>query len=396
MTATNPSGPSGSNLSPPALAVRPGASTIAPAPAPEPDALSRGLAEETLRLCAISSVTGDEGLIADYLEEQLRRLAGACALEVVRLGNTLLARTPRRAGRALVGLLGHSDTVKPAVLQPLRIDEAAGRVYGCGASDMKGGLAVMLRLLAEAESLPYDLQCVFYDKEEGPALDSGILPLCQPQGASPPLLSGLDLAICLEPTDGQIHAGCVGGLHAAVSARGKRAHSARPWQGINAIYAALPLLERLRALVPREVVVGGLPFYEVITATTATTSNSRNVVPDRFLLGLNYRYAPGKSVQTARAELLEFIGPDFDVEIVDEAPSGAVCLDPPLVRGWIARTQLEVAAKQAWTDVARLTALGLCAINFGPGDTAEAHQANESVSIPALRRAYLCLREIAR
>lgn len=364
---------------------------------PEQTELARWLADETLRLCQIPSVTGDEAALCDDLEARLGRLAAAGQpLTVSRLGNTVVAQRVRRPGRPLVGLFGHSDTVKPAALQPLRIDEAAGRVYGCGASDMKGGLAVMLRLLAEADALPYDLLCVFYDKEEGPAADSGILPLCQPPGGGPSPLGAIDLALCLEPTDGEIHAGCIGGLQALVTARGRRAHSARPWQGDNAIYAALPLLERLRGLQRREVIVGGLPFYEVLTATTAATHNSRNVVPDRFVLNLNYRFAPDKEPAAARAELLDFIGPGYDVEIVDEAPPGAVRLDAPLLRDWLARTGLAVAAKQAWTDVARLTALGLCAVNFGPGDTAEAHQANESVSVAALARACRLLREIAR
>lgn len=370
----------------------------------DPSDLHRWLAAQTLRLCQIPSVTGDEAEIVRYLEARLRELGGAQPIETERVGNTLLARTPRRPGRPLVGLFGHTDTVKPAAGQPVAIvgdggdggdgEDGGGRVFGCGASDMKGGLAVMLRLLDEAASLPYDLLCAFYDKEEGPASESGMLPLVADGGRLLARAGALDLAICLEPTDGQIHAGCVGGLHAMVSARGRRAHSARPWQGSNAIYAALPLLQRLRDFGRREVIVSGLPFYEVLSATTAATSNSRNVVPDRFVLGLNYRFAPGKPLSQARDELLAFVGPDYDVEIVDEAPSGAVRLDAPLVGRWLAGTGLGVAAKQAWTDVARLTAIGLCAVNYGPGDTDQAHQANESVSIAALVRATSCLRAL--
>jgi succinyl-diaminopimelate desuccinylase len=179
-----------------------------------------------------------------------------------------------------------------------------------------------------------------------------------------------------------------------VTAHGRRAHSARPWQGENAIYAALPLLTRLAAFSRREVVVQGLPFYEVLVATMAQTDNSRNVVPDRFTLNLNYRFAPGKELATARAELLAFIGPDYSVEILDEAPAGSVRLSHPLLQSWLQQTGLPVEAKQAWTDVARLTALGLCAINFGPGDTAQAHQANESVAISALNVSYEALRQL--
>lgn len=358
----------------------------------EDDELGQWLATETLALCRIPSVTGDEAAIADYLQQRCTELAPQ--LSIARCGNAVLARTvqaPQAPRRPLVALLGHSDTVRPAADQNVAIDHAAGRVYGCGASDMKGGLAVMLRLVADAAALGKELLCVFYDKEEGPASQSGMVPLCQ-DGA--PLLSGIDVALCLEPTDNLIHAGCVGGLQAEVTAHGRRAHSARPWQGHNAIYAALPLLTRLAAFTRREVVVDGLRFYEVLTATQARTENSRNVVPDRFIVNVNYRFAPGKTPAAAQAELQEFIGPGYTIEIVDEAPSGSVQLAHPLLATWIRQTGLPVEAKQAWTDVARLTALGLAAVNFGPGDTAQAHQANESVAIAALTYSYKALRQL--
>lgn len=354
--------------------------------------LSQALAESTHELCRISSVTGDEAAIAAHIEARCRALSA----RTERLGNTVLARGPVAAGRPTVALFGHSDTVAPAAMQPLGIEDASpggGRVYGCGASDMKGGLAVMFALLEDVlrrpERYAVNLLCVFYDKEEGPAPASGMVQLC-----APGVLADVDLAVCLEPTDGVIHAGCLGGLHARVAALGRRAHSARPWQGENAIYAALPLLRRLADTPRREVLVAGLPFYEVFVATQAETHGSRNVVPDRFTLNINYRFAPGKSLAQARCELLDFVAaarPGYHVEIVDEAPAGAVCLDEPRLSAWRRELGLEVAAKQAWTDVARLTELGIPAINFGPGDTAEAHQANESVSIAALVDCYLAL-----
>ncbi len=355
-------------------------------------ALDSWLAEQTLALCRIPSVTGDEAAISDYLEQRCAALSPRLAIE--RCGNAVLARTVPAAGsppKPLVALFGHSDTVKPSRDQRIEIDAAKGRVYGCGASDMKGGLAVMLRLLADAEKLGKELLCVFYDKEEGPASQSGMVPLCE-GGAE--RLRGIDVALCLEPTDNLIHAGCVGGLQVEVTAHGRRAHSARPWQGDNAIYAALPLLTRLAALSRREVVVDGLRFYEVLTATQARTENSRNVVPDRFILNLNYRFAPGKTAAIAESELRQLIGPGYGIEVVDAAPAGSVKLSHPLLAAWLAQSGLGVEAKQAWTDVARLTALGLAAVNFGPGDTAQAHQADESAAIAALTKSYKALRQL--
>jgi succinyl-diaminopimelate desuccinylase len=233
------------------------------------------------------------------------------------------------------------------------------------------------------------LRCVFYDREEGPAAESGILPLLE-RGVD----RGVELALCLEPTDNRIEAGCVGGLHGRVTFKGKRAHSARPWQGQNAIYEAVPLLTSLRERERRAVEIEGLVFYEVISATMASTDNSRNVVPDRFHLNLNFRFAPNRSTEDATTELRNLVPPDAELEIVDVAPSGAVRLDDPRLAAWIARRQLGVAAKQAWTDVARLAARGLPAVNFGPGATAEAHQARESIAIEALDIHHAALRDL--
>lgn len=348
------------------------------------------LAELTLELCRIPSETGSEQAIADELEARCRALVGSDAVR--RVGNSLVAWGPRHADRPTIGLFGHTDTVKPAEDQPLEIRD--GRVFGCGASDMKGGLALMLDLLAQAETLERNLLVVFYDKEEGPAVDNGLEPLFA-SGVIP----AMDLGICLEPTDNRIQAGCVGGLHATVTFHGRRAHSARPWQGENAIYKAIATLERLRDFGRREVTVGPLTFYEVMNATMASTANSRNVIPDAFHLNVNYRFAPGKPLDVAADELRAVIGPEAEVTIIDEAPSGAVCLDHALLSRWrevqeAAGQPLEVEAKQAWTDVARLTARGIPAINFGPGETAQAHQARESIPVAYLEAGAAALRSL--
>jgi len=351
--------------------------------------IGRRLADTTLALCAIPSVTGAERAIADDLERRARAMAG---VRVQRVGDSVVAEIGLGATLAL---FGHSDTVRPATDQPLEI--AGDRVFGCGASDMKGGLAVMLELLAEAsrgEHRGVRLRCVFYDKEEGPADESGILPLLSEPA---PVDHDVTLALCLEPTDNQIEAGCVGGLHARVAIPGKRAHSARPWLGENALHAAAPLLAALGKRDRTIVHAQGLTFFEVLSATQAATESSRNVVPDRFVLNLNYRFAPGKGSPIAIEELKAFVAehaPAALVEIVDVAPSGDVRLDEPNLAAWIAAQKLPVAAKQAWTDVARLTSRGLAAVNFGPGETAQAHQARESISIAALAAHHHAMRAL--
>lgn len=343
------------------------------------DPVAPRLADTTLALCSIASVTGDERVIADELERRLSALPG---VDVRRAGESVVAEIGQGP---IVALFGHSDTVSPAADQPLGVD--GDRLFGCGASDMKGGLAVMLELCAEASSgehLGVRLRCVFYDKEEGPSDESGLIPLLDDPA---PVDRDVVLALCLEPTDNRVEAGCVGGLHARVTVPGQRAHSARPWQGKNALHAAADLLAALRDRQRREVVLDGLTFYEVLSATQASTDNSRNVVPGSFVLNLNLRFAPGRPTASAIEELRSFVdthAPGAVVEIIDIAPSGAVRLDQPALKKWIEAEGLLVAAKQAWTDVARLTSRGVAAVNFGPGDTAQAHQARESISIAAL------------
>jgi len=352
------------------------------------EALTRWLAEETLALCAIPSVTGDEATITKHLAERVRALNPRA--EQLRVGNALLVRCGTR-GATRIGLFGHSDTVPPNQAQPQQIDWDAGRLYGLGASDMKSGLAVMLRLIADAATLPTELVCVFYDREEGPVHLSGMVPLCEQHGA---LLQTLAAAVCLEPTDNRVEAGCVGSLQAQVFAIGKRAHSARPWLGENAIYQLTPLLHKLSQWQRRPVEKLGLTFYEVMSATQLLTENARNVIPDRVMVNVNYRFSPGKSLASAEAELLDFIGPGFTVNIIDASPSGAVCTDNPLLARWIGDCGMPVSAKQAWTDVARLTGLGIPAINFGPGDPEQAHKVGEWCTLSGPVRNYHLLRRL--
>lgn len=294
---------------------------------------------------------------------------------------------PARHQGARVALVGHIDTVPPAARQRLGVEGEF--LYGCGASDMKAGVAVMMQALEDWQSYPCDLIGLFYDREEGPYADNGL------DG----LLDGMDevdYAVVFEPTNNEIHAGCVGSLQARVHFQGQRAHSARPWQGQNAIYAAIPLLERLRGLERRSVHSQGLEFFEVTSATQANTQGPTNAVPESFVLNLNARFAPGKSSEQAVSELEHLVGGEARLEIYDIAPSGAVRLENPSLKAWIAHNGLAVLPKQAWTDVARFDARGIPAFNFGPGDPAQAHQADEHVRVSAISENYRLLADLLR
>lgn len=352
------------------------------------DALRADLARRTLELCLIPSETGREDRIADFVEVFCNRVAGEDSVR--RIGNSVVCDpwTWRQDERPVVALVGHLDTVRCAEEQPYEIRD--DRVYGCGASDMKAGVAVMMAMLERWSDLgaSYRPIWIFYDKEEGPQVENGLEPVL-----ASGVLPAIDLALVLEPTDRSLQMGCMGTMQTTVTVAGKRAHSARPWQGENAIYRAIPLLERFAALQRREVRFGDLVFYEVMVVTRASTVNSSNVVPDKVMLNVNVRFAPGRTAAEAEADLRELVGEAGDVVVTDAAPSGAVYLEHPLLDPWWARNGLTMAPKQAWTDVARFTERGIPAVNFGPGETAQAHQAGEWCSIDSLEYAYAKLED---
>ncbi|MGH7458230.1 MAG: succinyl-diaminopimelate desuccinylase [Longimicrobiaceae bacterium] len=348
-------------------------------------ATSLELAELTLELCKIPSPTGREREVADFVAGRCQGAVGREAVQ--RLGNSVVCDPAAVSGSftsPVVGLFGHLDTVECAAGQPLEI--RGERVYGCGASDMKGGVAVMLSLLHRWRELRGRPVFVFYDKEEGPNQENGLEAVLESG-----LLPEFEFGFILEPTDGNLHLGCLGLLHATVTVPGRRAHSARPWQGENALYRAIPLLERLRDRVAREVEVGGLTFQEVVTATQAWTENSRNVIPGEVRFNLNARFAPGRTCADAERELRALVAGAGEVEVVDRAEAGEVHGDHPLILAWRRSEGLVAEPKQAWTDVARLTGRGIPAVNFGPGATAQAHQRGEWCPVRGLERCHAAL-----
>jgi succinyl-diaminopimelate desuccinylase len=345
-----------------------------------PDAQS--LARRTLELCRIPSPIGEEQALADHLESWAARHYARD--EILRRSHSLILGRLEDS-RPTVALLGHLDTVPPhASDREARIE--GDRVFGLGSSDMKGGLAVMMALAETLPraNLPVNLLLVLYEREEGPYLENGLQPLLE----GVPALRQIRFGIALEPTDCVVQVGCVGSIHATLTFSGRSAHSARPWQGDNAIHRAGPLLAELLNLRPREVLCGGFSFREVFSVTRAQGGRARNVVPDAFELNLNYRFAPGKSLEEAQEDVRRLIGGRAEITFTDLSPAGRVCEDNPIFQRLLTVTRLLAEPKQAWTDVARLSAFGVDAVNFGPGETAQAHQANESAPIPALTLAY--------
>jgi succinyl-diaminopimelate desuccinylase len=337
------------------------------------------LAELAAELVAIPSVSGGEAALAERVATWFAPVAG----DTFRLGSNVAHRGPARPGRPLVVLAGHLDTV-PAQgnAEP---ELRGGRLYGRGASDMKSGLAVMMALARDADpaAARFDLAWVFYECEEVAFERNGLRRLW----SELPWLAGAALAILLEPTDCAAELGCLGSINVEFTVRGRAAHSARPWLGENALYAALPLLERLAAVDPVPVTTGGVTYSETLQVTTARCGIGRNVVPDAFTFNVNRRFAPTRTAEAAVHELRALAPPGVEVEVVDVSPPAPPAADEPLVAELLERFGLERRAKQAWTDVAQFAGRGVPALNFGPGIPELAHRADESVPLANLDRA---------
>jgi len=331
-------------------------------------------------LIDVPSVIGDEGRLCTALSERLMETWGIDGVQ--RMGNGLIVG--KRSQRPLVLLVGHIDTVPAQGQTAATLEE--GRVTGLGASDMKSGLAVMLHLLEDpAVRLgPYDVVGLFYDREEGPVDENGLEPLLQ----RAPWLAEAEFAVVLEPTDLELQVGCIGTINATVAFEGHSAHSARPWLGENAISKAGSWLAELHGRQPESIIIDGLEFKEVFSVTTAAGGIARNIIPASFEVNLNYRFAPNKTLAEAEATLREVTAAADRVEIVDRAAAGPVPQANPHLERLAALSGAPRTPKQAWTDVARLAQHGIPAVNYGPGETAQAHQAAESVSVDNLPVAF--------
>jgi succinyl-diaminopimelate desuccinylase len=324
----------------------------------------------TAAICDIESVSGNEAAIADAVETALR---DSSHLRVERDGNAVFAFTD--AGRSeRVVVAGHLDTVPVAGNLPCRVD--GGRIHGCGTTDMKSGVAVALRLAASVPEPVRDVTWVFYDCEEVEAARNGLLRV----SAGHPDWLAADFAVLMEPTNGTVEGGCQGSLKAEVTVRGRRAHSARSWKGTNAIHAAGAVLDRLRAYQAAEVDVDGLVYREGMNAVGITGGVAGNVIPDECTVSINYRFAPSKSEDEAY-DVVRAVFDGFEVSLADSSPGAMPGLSQPAAAAFVAAIGKEPLPQFGWTDVARFSALGIPAVNYGPGDPNVAHTREEYVDV---------------
>ncbi len=339
-------------------------------------------------LMDIESVSGNEGALADAVEQAL---TGLEHLHVVRNGDAIVARTSLGRGERVI-LAGHLDTVPLPTASGARGTVPStwdGEVlYGRGATDMKGGVAVQLALAATLLEPNKDLTIIFYDHEEVAASKSGLGRLVRENRE----LLNADFGILLEPTNGTVEGGCNGTIRFEATTKGIAAHSARAWMGENAIHAAAPILARLAAYDPATVTVDGLDYRESLNAVKIHGGTAGNVIPDACVVEINYRFAPDKTPAQAEAHVRDVLA-GFDLVCTDSSSGARPGLTAPAAASFVAAVGREPLPKYGWTDVARLSELGIPAVNFGPGDALLAHSDNEHVHGGAIRE---CLAALTR
>ncbi|AGZ45955.1 succinyl-diaminopimelate desuccinylase [Actinoplanes friuliensis] len=330
--------------------------------------------ELTRALVDIESVSRDETVIAGHVEDVLRQ---APHLSTERRGNTVMARTSLGREQRVV-LAGHLDTVPLNDNFPSTVVDDL--IYGCGASDMKSGVALALHLAATLPEPGYDITYLFYEAEEIESQYNGLQLISE----SDPEWLQADFAVLLEPTYGVVEAGCQGTMRVLVRTTGRRAHTARAWRGVNAIHAAGEVLRRLDDYRARTVTIDGCTYREGLSAVRITGGVAGNVVPDECAVEVNFRFAPDRTEKQGLEHLHEvFAG--FDLEVTDSAPGALPGLTAAPARDFLIAVGAEPAAKLGWTDVSRFAALGIPALNYGPGDPLLAHAQDEHVEIGKIR-----------
>ena len=330
-------------------------------------------------ICAIKSPTFSEQEIAKYLKERFQKLSPAP--EIKEYKDSLLIHFPKKTNLKNLVLVGHTDVV-PEHFTPYIQDN---QFHGSGASDMKAALAAYIHL---CENHLHDvlqhhnLSLIFYSREEGTKMEeNGLYDLIQ---KFPDDFQKMDLAIVGEPTDNTIQIGCVGSLHATLTIKGLACHSARPWNGENAIYKALPILQKFSQLKPVKYQIFGVDFFDVISITESGSDKGRTTIPGTWTANVNFRFAPNKNSEQAQIhleKLFEEFGLQKSEYTIDDISNSGQVIENEIFKSLTKKLGFPIQAKQAWTDVAQLTQNGIAAFNFGPGLTSQAHKENEYILI---------------
>ena len=336
-----------------------------------------------IELLSIDSPTFKEKEKVDFLEQYLPNHLPDFTSQ--RYGNNLLLRSPIQEGNTHIAFVGHTDHV-PEFFTPY---EDAGNLHGAGASDMQAGLASMIAFVVNHPELlnEYNVTIILYDKEEGTTLHENGLKECLDE--FPDFFNDIDVAIVGEPTNNAVQLGCVGSIHFTLTVKGQAAHSARPWFGRNALYEALPIIQKAAELVPTSHDIFGVTFRDVLQITESQSTKGRTTLPDQWVANINYRFSPVHTMDESIAYVTEFVKSaglnQYDLEVLNGVDAGSV-IEHPLLQRIQDSKAVAIEAKQAWTDVAQLTKHGICAFNFGPGRQDQAHHPNEYVVLEDMKQ----------
>ena len=356
--------------------------------------MEKKLVDYLTDLVKINSVIGNEKEIADYTENFLKDKMK----NIIRINNSLIAYNDFKPDRKTLAFVGHLDTVPGENDFTGQIID--GKLYGLGASDMKGGLAVMMGLIDffKDRDTRFNTLYIFYEKEEGAYKNNGLQPILEEYED---LLKNIDFAFVLEPTNNEVQVGAVGTINANIIFKGKKSHSARPWQGENAIHKSWSFIKRVSEFGIKEYPFKfsidnkdiNINFYEVMNITVAKSEGAKNVIPGRFELNVNYRFSPTKSIDEAKKDIINIVNNEAEVDFVDLAPAGKVPTNNPVLIEFLKKYNLPIKPKQAWTDVARLSLFGIDGVNFGPGEPSQAHQKNEYIPVENLFKSFNYLKD---
>ena len=336
------------------------------------------------KLINISSVTGDEVLILDFIEEFLSK--NNFSGELIRNDGGIIA-IPKNSSQK-IALVGHVDTVPLSKTQKLKFDDI-DLISGRGSVDMKGGISIILHSLVEENQ---DIIGVFYTAEEGPYEMNGLGDLM------PTILSNknLEFSIILEPTNCEIELGCLGTLNANIKLKGIAAHSARPWVGENPIYKIGDISKKVSDNEITLLDIEGLEFKQVLSITKVSSGIANNVIPDEAMLNINFRFSPEMTNDDAQNFINNMFSEFGEIEITSSSEGAMPNIENSNIKNFISSTGLSPNPKQAWTDIARFYSHGIASVNFGPGDPLLAHTADEHVSKKQLLESYELLMNFLR
>lgn len=347
-----------------------------------------------------------EGEVARTLAGVLDSWGFATVLQDVVPGRpNVVARAGRPGGRSLM-FNGHLDVVGVDGMThaPFEAESIDGRLFGRGATDMKGGVAAMCAAAWRAAQSGLDGELVIaavVDEE------------WQSEGTRGLLERGVrtDACVVTEPTRLAIAPAHKGFTWTEVTLRGRAAHGSRYDVGRDAIRHAGHLLAELDRLEREELVRHTHPLlgHASLHAATISGGTGWSTYPDQCVLGIERRTVPGESPDEAVREVERAVShagraaPAIDAtvrHVFSQWPSD-VALDAPLVRaleGAIRSAGQPVAVEglSAWTDAALLNAAGIPAICYGPGDISLAHAATEWVPESEILRATAVLEGLAR